>query len=327
MHCRICDAEAAHPSFQAREMMFGMRERFDYFQCSRCHCLQIASVPADLSPYYPEGYYSLSEEGTALGGIPQWCYTMMGTVLPPDVLMGTYPSPEARDRVLARRALDYYFPEGLGTAASVLDVGCGSGSFLRALRTLGFERLVGVDAFVPRDFHHPEGVRVVKGTLPEFEAGARWDVIMFHHSFEHVANPREVLQAAARRLTDDGVCLLRIPVVAHAWERYGIDWVQLDAPRHLYLHSPESLRLLAEQCGLEVSDVRYDSMGFQFWGSEQYRQDIPLLSERSLVQTGPQNSIFSLDRLAEFDAQAATLNGQGRGDQAAFYLRRRRAAA
>ncbi len=327
MHCRICDAEGAHPSFQAREMMFGMRHRFEYFQCSRCQCLQIHPLPADLSPYYPDGYYSISEEGTAFGGIPQWCYTMMGSALGPEDLMRSHPSTEARDRALASQALAYYFPERLGPTASILDVGCGGGSFLRAIRTLGFERLLGVDAFVPRELHYKDGIRVLKTTLPEFHSDSRWDVIMFHHSFEHMANPHEVLRAVARLLAEEGVCLIRIPVVSLAWERYGINWVQLDAPRHLYLHSTESLRLVAEACGLEVSRVHYDSAGFQFWGSEQYVQDIPLLSERSLVQCGPQNSIFSPDQLAGFDAQAAALNSQERGDQAAFLLRHRRATA
>ncbi len=326
MQCRICDAEGAHPSFQAREMMFGMRDRFDYFQCSRCRCLQIQPVPMDLSRYYPDGYYSLSEEGDAFGGIPQWCYTMMGGALGPDDLMRSHPSTEARDQALASRALAYYFPEGLGPKPAILDVGCGSGSFLRAIRTLGFERLLGVDAFVPRELRHPDGIRVLKTTLPELDTGSRWDVIMFHHSFEHMANPHEVLRAAARLLADEGVCLIRIPVVSFAWERYGINWVQLDAPRHLYLHSESSLRLVAEACGLEVSRVDYDSTGVQFWGSEQYLQDIPLLSERSLVQCGPQNSIFSPEQLAGFDSQAAALNQQGRGDQAAFFLRHRRAS-
>ena len=53
--CRICGGSpgARHV---AREMMYGTREAFGYFECSSCGCLQIAEVPADLARFYPADY-------------------------------------------------------------------------------------------------------------------------------------------------------------------------------------------------------------------------------------------------------------------------------
>ena len=148
-----------------------------------------------------------------------------------------------------------------------------------------------------------------------------WDVITFHHSFEHMEDPHAALAHVGRLLAPEGTCLLRLPTVSsHAWEHYGVNWVQLDAPRHLFLHSEESLRRLAERAMLRVADVVDDSTAFQFWGSEQYVQDIAQNSQRSFA-VDPANSPFTSERIAEFERQAQELNAARRGDQAAFYLR------
>ena len=55
--CRICRNEHGNTSFQAREMMFGFGDEFEYVECAQCGCLQIRSYPADLSKYYPSNYY------------------------------------------------------------------------------------------------------------------------------------------------------------------------------------------------------------------------------------------------------------------------------
>jgi hypothetical protein len=95
--------------------------------------------------------------------------------------------------------------------------------------------------------------------------------------------------------------------------------VQLDAPRHLFIHSVKSMETLAAQAGLRVAEVAWDSTEFQFWGSEQYLRDIPLRADASYA-TRPEKSIFSARQIADFRTKAAELNALGRGDQAAFFL-------
>jgi hypothetical protein len=60
MKCRICGNPVGNREYVAREMMFGLRDSFVYFQCAECRCLQIAEFPADMSRYYPASYYSCS---------------------------------------------------------------------------------------------------------------------------------------------------------------------------------------------------------------------------------------------------------------------------
>ena len=57
--CRICRNIEGNSAHFPKEMMFGWREEFEYLECARCGCLQIAEIPSDLAKYYPrEDYYA-----------------------------------------------------------------------------------------------------------------------------------------------------------------------------------------------------------------------------------------------------------------------------
>jgi hypothetical protein len=144
---------------------------------------------------------------------------------------------------------------------------------------------------------------------------------MLHHSFEHLPEPLESLQEIERLLPRGRFCLIRIPLAAEAWEKYGVDWVQLDAPRHLYLFTERSFRALAEKAGFEVVKILYDSEAFQFYASEQYARDIAM-SEEKAFRGDYSKSIFTERQMREWEREAARLNRAGRGDQACFYLRK-----
>ena len=316
--CRICgNVEGNRPS-DVREMMFGTREVFRYFQCAHCRCLQIAEIPSDASRFYPAGYYSFqAPDPSASGGRLHRAlvqrrnrYAVLGTGLVGRMLYALKPHEKLRERW--RRA-------NVTIGARVLDVGCGSGALLRWLAELGFSNLLGIDPLLSRDAEYPGGVRVEKKTLAEVRG--RFDLILFNHSLEHLADQSGTLQLAAALLAPGGTCRLALPL-ADSWahDHYGTNWVQLDAPRHFYLHTPESVALLARKSGLAVADTFYDSYELQFWGSEQYAKDIPLRSERSWSEN-PARSIFTPEQMADWRRQAEELNRDGRGDQAMFYLR------
>jgi SAM-dependent methyltransferase len=294
--------------------MFGFRESFGYVECGACGCLQIEDPPQDPARYYPERYYSFHapvESGLKLLLKRFRAAQAMGR---PNVLGWILsarfgPPPYA---VWARTA-------GIGIHAAVLDVGCGSGQLLRSMRLGGFDDLTGVDPYVARDINHPDGVRVLRRTHSEHEE--RYDLILFNHTFEPLPHPRGALVDARRLLAHDGTVLIRIPVAGSlAWRRYGVDWVQLDAPRHAYLHTVASLRFLASKTGFDVVHVEWDSDAFQFWGSEQYVRDIPLEDPRSYAKD-PRGSIFTKAQIRAFEEEARRLNDRGEGDAACFYLR------
>jgi SAM-dependent methyltransferase len=320
--CRICGNSENNRIHKAREMMFGMRDEFDYVECGSCGTIQILEIP-DLSRYYPKDYYSLS--ATDELWFTKKLKSRIAARLAGEYFIngrnfgGKYLS-ETRDWI------DRFFPVFLKDSildinlrSAILDFGCGTGKLLQILHYFGFRNLTGADAFIETDIFYPNGVKIYKRSLEEFDSF--FDLIMLHHSFEHLPNPLEILLEIHQRLRAEKFCLIRIPVVNFAWEKYGTNWVQLDPPRHLFLYTEKSLRLLAEKAGFVVERVTYDSESFQFWASEQYLKDIPLTDSRS-YHGDVAASIFTSEQLIEWEKQTEELNAQDRGDQACFYLRK-----
>ena len=290
-------------------MMFGLKEQFAYFECRTCGCVQIAAFPENIARHYPTNYYALAMQTEQPKGNRGWLKRQAKALLlrvPP--LRRSWLGLSATQQWLtAHPGVAVYLELFASPKARILDVGCGNGNLLRQLRELGYLRAFGVDPFISADVKHDGQLLVRKAHLREVPGV--FDCISFHHSLEHIPDQAGILNDATRRLAPGGIILLRIPVVGGlAWRTYGPDWVQLDPPRHYYLHSSTSLRRLAETCGLTVASVSYDSTGFQFWGSELYRRDIPLISPGA-------QAIFAAEELQEFDRRAIAANAAADGDQ------------
>jgi SAM-dependent methyltransferase len=301
-------------------MMFGTRERFEYIECAACGTLQIAEVP-DLARHYPADYYSLAETGTPLIA-ENWRRRLLARLAGRFFRNGFVPLMAYLIR--HREWLEKEFPPslrepmlGLRPDSAILDFGCGNGRLLRALRLYGFNDLTGADAFIERDLEFPDGVRVLKQGLGEIER--KFDLVMLHHSFEHLPDPESSLRGIRELIAPGGFCLIRIPLKAEAWNRYGVDWFQLDAPRHLFLFTESSFRDLAGKCGLKTAKVVYDSGPAQFWISEQYSRDIPMHDPRAFAGDYS-NAVFGPEQMSGWEALAEEVNRTGRGDQACFYL-------
>jgi SAM-dependent methyltransferase len=194
-----------------------------------------------------------------------------------------------------------------------LDVGCGSGTLLQRLARAGFQNLTGVDPFV-KTSSISNGVKILKYEINDLDG--EFDLIMFHHSFEHVTDPSQALAATRRLLSKSGRCLIRVPTCSSfAWKHYGKNWVQLDAPRHIVIFSREGFAKLALLAGFDLNETIDDSSEFQFIGSEMYCRDIALMSQ-------PFERMFSPKQIDEYRQKAAQLNSQCLGDQAAFIISR-----
>jgi SAM-dependent methyltransferase len=285
-------------------MMFGSREEFPYYECAGCGCLWIAKMPTDLSRHYGSGYYSF--KGSAFG---MWVRRH-----PPLYRVAHYARFHSPPR------LPEWWPTAVSPErASVLDVGCGVGHLLLRLKCLGYRNLLGIDPFVQEDIRIPNGPTILKRSIAE--VSGQFDVVIMNHSLEHMSDPESVFRELKRLLTPLGSAVIRTPVASgQAWRKYASDWVQLDAPRHLVVHTFNSIRVLAKANGLRLNEVIYDSTAFQFWGSEQYRRGIPLSDPRS-YQRSARRSLFTRREIDEFSRQASELNKRGEGDQACFYLR------
>jgi SAM-dependent methyltransferase len=320
IECRICGNTAGNRVHNAREMMFGTREPFVYIECADCGTVQIEPVPDDLAKYYPDNYIAFDSR------------VVMGETFAKRIaarFAGKYflGGRDAIGRFVVNQkpwvAAHYpesmrYFPLGIDFNSRILDFGCGNGRLLQGLHYFGFRNLTGADAFINGDIEYPTGVKIFKRDLAELDPP--FDLIMLHHSFEHLPDPDGILKEIRRLLAPEKYALIRIPVVNSAWETFGVNWVQLDPPRHLFLYTEKSFRMLCERADLKVERVIYDSSAFQFWGSKQYELDIALTDPRS-HNDPDKGCVFSSDQMLGWDVEAETLNREGLGDQACFYLR------
>jgi hypothetical protein len=142
-----------------------------------------------------------------------------------------------------------------------------------------------------------------------------------HHSLEHAPDPLQLLIDLKKLLPADGSLLLRIPLAAsEAWMQYGVDWYQIDAPRHLVIPSRKGMNILVKRAGYEILRVKYDSDETQFLCSEQYRRGIPLRDRRSYYNN-PHQTVFNRWEITAAKLLSRKVNRREKGDQACFYLR------
>ncbi len=319
--CRICENSDHNSTYEVREMMLGLRDMHTYFECADCGCLQIANVPENIQEYYPnEDYYSY-DAVKAVTGIKGKLikmrdrYAATGSCFVGRLMQRIQP----HDKLPSLRHAD------VSLNSKILDVGCGAGHLLHSMQEAGFKKLLGIDPFNVKELNYDNGLNIQPKSIHDLIAkvdNENWDLIMFNHSFEHVFDQHDVLEKVMELLKPGGVCMIRVPTVTSwAWRSYGVDWVQLDAPRHLFLHSIQSMNVLAEQKGFKLENVVYDSFAFQQWGSEQYKKDIALHDENSYA-VNPDKSPFSSADIQEFETHSKELNASKSGDQAAFYLRK-----
>ena len=289
-------------------MMFGLRTKFEYCECGNCGCLQILAPPEDLSSYYPKNYYSFNPGN--------WISKFITKRLINDAYFGRDVIGKILSWRLGPHKAVWLKRIGINTTDAILDVGCGEAAFLRELHQIGFTNLTGIDPNIEQSIHVNENFRVLKQTIDEIDS--KYDLVMFHHSFEHLDNPLAVLQSVYEILQPDSYALIRIPIAdSYAWQHYDVNWVQLDAPRHLFLHTRESMKFLAQKAKFEVVEVVCDSTAFQFIGSELYKMDIPLRTE---IGIEARKARFGRKELNQFRKHASVLNTQNEGDQACFYL-------
>jgi SAM-dependent methyltransferase len=147
------------------------------------------------------------------------------------------------------------FAPFVGADDVVLEYGVGSGWNLAAL---GCRRKIGFDV---ADFLEPSvralGIEFVADTqvLPDALA----DVVICHHTLEHVLYPPEVLDEIRRVLKPAGRLLLYVPLEREVqYEHFRSD----EPNHHLYSWNVQTLGNLVEEAGFQVSKAGIGEFGY-----------------------------------------------------------------
>lgn len=180
-------------------------------------------------------------------------------------------------RILAERDVRHLPTPAPG--ARLVDIGCGSGAFVKRAQALGYAAEgLEFDANAVRAAREA-GLNVREGSLPDTGLpDETYDAATLSQVIEHVHDPLAALRDIRRILKPGGVLWVATPnmnAAGHA--RYGADWRGLEPPRHLVLFSPEALRLALEKAGF--TDIRFQPPGdtavWFFEASRRVAQGVP----------------------------------------------------
>jgi len=311
--CKVCGNKNNNKVFEAKEMMFGTNEIFDYFECARCGSLQIIKIPKDINNYYPDNYCDSFYR--KIPKIKNNFWKSLAHKLLARLYLKNIPLPD----FLEKRQPEFFLwlkKTSVNQNSKILDVGCGNGELLSELKRYGFDNLLGLDPYLPKTMVNSGGVKIIKANLSDIKG--KFDLIIMHHSFEHMANPKKILLEINKLLKSKGEVLIRMPLAAYAWKKYRTNWVQLDAPRHYFLPTAKGLKILIERSGFNLKSITFDSTELQFLGSEQYRRGVAFFGSKSYIKN---KGVFSAKKIIKFKKRAKELNEKKQGDSVFFVLK------
>ena len=141
----------------------------------------------------------------------------------------------------------------------LLEIGCGSGTFLAGMRLLGWQ-VEGIDT-------DPQAIKIARnnysldvrqGKLEEQKySGSNFDAIVMSHVLEHLHDPLALLSECRRILVPGGTLVITTPnVQSQGHRRFRSAWVHLDPPRHLHLFSRTALGNIVTRSGLKPVKLR-----------------------------------------------------------------------
>ena len=139
---------------------------------------------------------------------------------------------------------------------SVLDIGCGTGDFLKQ----GINKLnvhgVGVEPNSEAAAISSSKHINVYNNIGELN-NDKYDVITLWHVLEHVTDLNEYFNFFKNHLSENGILIVAVPnfksLDAHHYKEY---WAAWDVPRHLWHFSKQSIKKLAEQNNLKLIHIK-----------------------------------------------------------------------
>ncbi len=237
--CCVCGTTGARPWRVAPDNLLGGDARYSAVRCLRCGTARLEPRPPinEMHRFYAPGAYARAEGAQA--------DTEVGRRL------------DALNAGLARRA---DAAAGGALPRRALDVGCGDGRFLAALKKRGFT-VEGLETDpVAADMARRRAGAVIHERPVETSdlTPESFDLVTLLHVLEHVPDPRETLAAVRRVLRPGGALLLALPNAASVEATlFGSAWYHLDLPRHLWGFTPHSLIRLLEESGFNIISLRY----------------------------------------------------------------------
>jgi len=245
-NCLACGAEGVILYEGLRDTLFAASGTWSLVRCGNSACALIWLNPApaqDLSQLY-EGYYTHGDvvAGRSVLRAARAVYRLI--VDAGLAMLG----------VLAEKRRAHLMFLGGEAPATLVDIGCGDGGFLREMADRGWQ-VSGVDFDAAAvSVARRRGLDVAVGTVESLVGtGRRFDVLTAGHVIEHLPDPVQFLRHCRSVLRPGGRMVIKTPNGAgFGHRRYGRSWRGLEPPRHLHIFTRTALIACAQQAGLQV---------------------------------------------------------------------------
>ncbi len=141
---------------------------------------------------------------------------------------------------------------------TILDIGCASGEFLRAMKMLNHE-VYGIEpsrvlSDIARDIHQLD---VLTGTLesvtpqrPKYDVVTMWDVL------EHLNSPTKMLETVKDLIQKDGYLILNLPMIDTFPARFMRSTWPFYLDVHFYYFTLHTIQVALEKSGYEIIEHR-----------------------------------------------------------------------
>lgn len=208
------------------------KEKFSLHQCILCGLLATWPQPRgkSLTKYYQSDAY-ISHSGRGESKVITKLYAL------------------ARNFTLIAKAK---MVEKYTTREAILDIGCGTGDFLRVMQLRGWQ-VHGIEpADEPREQAEKKLGRKLATNLAA-EENIGYTAITLWHTLEHTTEPDQVLSICRKWLKPEGILIIAVPNYRSAdAQHYRGHWAGYDVPRHLWHFSQNSIIQLLRKTDLEL---------------------------------------------------------------------------
>lgn len=221
--CPACGASSAGPVRNVPDYEYRVHDKACYVDCGQCRTVFQTPMPvfAELSASYPAHYHSQSNQGVVN---------------------------RIRNRMRLDRLKSLIRPGG-----TVLDYGCGNGSFIRyASRMMPSCKFFGYEIGATRQVRKlGDSVTLIEGAPEEAHPILpACDLITMNHVVEHLPDPLAVVTDLFEKLTPGGVLEGQTPAAGSLEHRvFKAYWSGYHAPRHTVVFSPKGLELILRKAG------------------------------------------------------------------------------
>ncbi len=225
--CPICDGEQFSTFIGARDRLESSSiERFQVVQCLRCSFKYTNPRPSEntLPVFYMREGYDPFVSLTARKSPFEFLYSAIRILN-----LGW------KSKIAARWA---------GSGGRVLDLGCGTGDFLKRLKKNGWQTYgIEADKRAAEFGREKLGIDILTGSIDSIgELPDSFDLVTMWHSLEHMPDLNRTLKLLHPLLTDNSYMLIAIPNCRSLDALiYRDNWVAYDLPRHLYHFDHKSM--------------------------------------------------------------------------------------